>query len=89
MNISIDFDNTYTLEPQLWNAFIHTAHARGHTVYCVTYRYTNEAAEVLDSIGKVIGKDKCIFTNHNNKREFCNNLGVHIDVWVDDMPQLI
>ncbi len=91
MNISIDFDETYTEDPELWNAFIRIAQVSGHTIYCVTARYDHEleSRDVANSIGKLIGFSNCIFTNRMGKKATCNNLGVHIDVWIDDNPSAI
>ena len=92
MNISIDFDDTYTRDPQLWNDFIHIAQAAGHTVYCVTARgetFPDEVTEVLDTIGKLISPYNCIFTDGKQKRQFCLNKNIHISVWIDDMPEAI
>ena len=92
MNISIDFDDTYTRDPQLWNQFIRQAQAREHTVYCVTARgedYSDEVTEVLDSIGKLVSPHNCVFTGGKPKRQFCWNKGISIDVWIDDMPEAI
>jgi acid phosphatase class B len=92
MNISIDFDDTYTRDPILWNEFIHTAQAAGHKVYCVTARgetYPDEVTEVHSTIGQLVGQENCIFTGGKQKRQFCLNRNVHISVWIDDMPEAI
>jgi len=91
MNISIDFDETYTEDPQLWNAFIRAAQASGHTIYCVTARHnvSYETKEVLESIGALIGEDKCIFTSRMGKRATCFNRNINIHVWIDDTPDAI
>lgn len=92
MNISIDFDDTYTRDPSLWNEFIRQARKRGHNVYCVTARcldYADEVAEVLESIGQMVGPMNCIFTGGKAKRAFCQELSINIHVWIDDMPEAI
>ena len=89
MKIALDFDNTYTCDPEAWNTFIRYFVGRGHTVYCVTYRYPSESTGVLATIGEVIGHDKCFFTAHTAKHPYMIVHGILIDVWIDDMPQLI
>lgn len=91
MNISIDFDDTYTRDPEMWNLFVELAKHRGHQVYCVTARGPrgDEQTEVWDTIGQLIGKDHCIFTDGKSKRKFCYDLNISIDVWCDDMPEAI
>lgn len=92
MNISIDYDDTYTRDPELWDAFIRSAQARGHDVYCVTARsaeYRDERQAVLETIGRIIGQDHCVFTGGLAKRPYCEANGIHIQVWIDDMPEAI
>ena len=89
MNISIDFDDTYTRDPALWNAFIMQAKASGHNVYCVTARSFRQDREVLDSIGKYVGESNCYFTAMQGKRAYMNEQKIIIHVWIDDMPDMI
>ena len=88
MNLSIDFDDTYTRDPEMWDLFIELAKHRGHTVYCITAREPNKInkEEVYNTIGKRIGEDNCLFTDMMAKAKFAANQGVHIDVWIDDLP---
>lgn len=92
MNLSIDFDDTYTRDPELWNGFIRLARSRGHHVYCVTARsadFADEVTEVLETIGQLIGYTNCIFTGGKAKRPFCFAMNINIQVWIDDMPEAI
>lgn len=89
MNISLDFDDTYTRDPALWDQFVRMAHASGHIVYLVTMRFPEQGDDVYNSIGKIIGHDKIYFTCHQGKRKFMWERGVNIHVWIDDMPQAI
>jgi hypothetical protein len=91
MNISLDFDDTYTRDPAMWDSFIKLAQENGHIIYCVTMRGPRgmERVEVIDSIGKLIGADNCIFTDGKAKSKFCYDLGISIDVWIDDMPSAV
>lgn len=88
MNISLDFDDTYTRDPVFWNRFIEMTWEFGHTVYCITAREPNKInrEEVYDSIGKLIGKNNCLFTDAMAKARYAAEKGVHIDVWIDDLP---
>ena len=38
MDIALDFDETFTVDPELWAGFIDLAKSRGHNVTIVTYR---------------------------------------------------
>ena len=89
MNISLDFDNTYTRDPKFWNNFIELSKQSGHTIYCVTARSPREGLEVFNTIGKLIGEDHCYFTSMTAKRNYMFKQGISIDVWIDDMPFFI
>lgn len=89
MNISLDFDDTYTRDPALWNVFVQDAIARGHRVYVVTMRSPEQSKEVYDSIGQIVGESRCYFTCMQSKRNFMYAKGIPIHVWIDDMPDAI
>ena len=87
MNIALDYDNTYTRDPILWNVFVANAIGLGHKVYCVTMRSPEEGLQVFhDLSGKV---DGIFFTNRRAKKDFMFEQGISIDVWIDDMPFFI
>lgn len=89
MNISLDFDDTYTRDPAFWNVFIMNAVQSGHRVYLVTARTPEQGEEVLNTVGKVLGQEHCYFTSMQGKRRYMWAQGVRIDVWIDDMPDMI
>ncbi len=83
MNIGLDHDGTYTVDPYLWDLFIETAIARGHVVYCVTGR-----SGLMD---KVVMREEVevIYTGDDYKAQHLEKLGIHIDVWIDNEPGVI
>jgi hypothetical protein len=84
MNISLDYDNTYTRDPKAWDHFLTFFREKGHKVYCVTMRSPEEGIQVMhDLTGKV---DNIYFTNRQAKKDFMFAVGISIDVWIDDMP---
>lgn len=89
MNISLDFDDTYTRDPALWDQFARSAIYAGHNVYLVTMRFPEQGDEVYNTIGKIIKRDNIHFTCHQGKRAFMWSKGIRIDVWIDDMPDAI
>ena len=89
MNLSLDFDDTYTRDPQMWDNFIRLAQLSGHNVYLVTARTPEQGEEVLNSVGKVVGRDRCYFTSMQGKRKYMWANKIRIDVWIDDMPDMI
>jgi hypothetical protein len=84
MNIALDFDDTYTRDPELWNIFIFAARTRGHDIRIVTFRKSHMTDPMLDNIGIPV-----IFTEYTQKRAHCNKLGWYVDVWIDDSPEFI
>lgn len=84
MIIALDYDMTYTKDPNLWDSFIKDSFRRNHKVICVTMRYEEtESDEVINSIGKYC---RVIFTERKAKKEFLENINIHPDIWIDDNP---
>ena len=90
MILSIDYDDTYTRDPLFWNWVAQEAMQRGHDVWCVSARHPAHMDEPKQTIGQVIGADKCIGTNGKAKRDtLYSEHGVYADIWVDDMPDTV
>jgi len=93
VTIAIDFDRTFTSDVEFWREFIQRAVARGHVVYCVTCR--EDCARNHTEVAELFGSDVfailrgCVFTSHEPKRAICVALGIHIDIWIDDIPEYI
>ena len=83
MNIAIDYDGTYSVDPEMWKEVFRTFRNWGHCVYCVTKRY-----ELLSSD---IQKEMTIPIIHatKSKKEAVRKHGIEIDVWIDDNPASI
>jgi len=87
MNIALDFDDTYTRDPLMWDCFIDHCHERGHDIRIVTFRYENFVNTDLE---RAIGdKIPVIYCNANKKRGHCASIGFFPDVWIDDTPEFI
>lgn len=84
MLIALDYDETYTVDPEFWDMVISAAGYRGHTVICATMRHEHEGADVIAALGKKV--EKIIFTGRKAKHEFVQNAGYYPSVWVDDSP---
>lgn len=84
MNLSLDWDDTYTRDPEAWNQFIDLMQQQGHSVYCVTMRHEAEGKEVKEALSKRC--EGVFFTNRQAKQEFMFARGIRIDVWIDDNP---
>ena len=83
MNIALDYDDTYTLDPTSWNKIINLLLDAGHNVYCVTKRYESIADDIKEAMNIPI-----IFA-FKSKLEAVNSAGIFIDVWIDDRPSSI
>jgi hypothetical protein len=89
MKIALDYDETYTRDPLLWNWFVAQAMERGHEVYCVTARSERSLDDVMFTLGRLLPPGHVFATNHAAKRKFMADLGIMIDVWIDDQPEMI
>jgi hypothetical protein len=90
MILAIDFDETYTRDPALWDLVLSAAMARGHRVLCVSARHERQMGEVRETIGRVIGPEACFGTGQAPKRRFMAEVAdTHIDVWIDDAPESV
>lgn len=87
MNIALDYDATYTRDPEMWNIFIANAHLSGHIVYCVTMRYSHEGDDVRAALEDQV--NYIFFTGRKAKKEFMYAKDIAIDVWIDDTPWFI
>lgn len=89
MKIALDYDRTFTADPELWTPFVHHAKAKGHEVKFVTYRLENASLYTdpnwrtnkdieFDALKLAI---QIIYTNHKAKKDHWD-----ADIWIDDMP---
>jgi hypothetical protein len=86
MNIALDFDDTYTRDPALWDLFIAHAKDRKHDIRIVTFRKSTMSDPALDWLGSTI---PVIYTEYTQKRKFTNDMGWSVDIWIDDSPEFI
>ena len=82
MNISLDFDGTYTSDPRLWDIFITSAAALGHNVTVVTMRHPHESIDCLGNL-------PIIYMRRLAKQQFVEAQGLKFDIWIDDNPYWI
>ncbi len=87
MLISLDYDDTYTRDPEIWDRFIENCHKHGHTVFCVTMRYESEGDDVKRDLDHLV--KKIIFTGRKAKQKFMFDLGYNVHVWIDDNPGFV
>lgn len=80
--ISVDYDDTYTADPELFESFISEAKSRGHVVVIVTFR--NGETHPLRDISHEV-----FYTSGMEKSAYMKSIGLEIDIWIDDWPELI
>lgn len=86
--IALDYDGTYTADPELWLEFIKKAHERGHKIVCVTMRHPQEIHEAL--FDPRLKELVTVFpTGREAKKKHMRMKGVQIDIWIDDNPEWI
>lgn len=90
MIIAIDYDGTWSADPELFADIARMATARGHEVWCVTARCSTMMGPVLKSAGAVLGEDRCLSAGRLAKSvAFLRARGREADVWIDDAPETI
>lgn len=89
--ISLDFDKTFTADPELWKVVVPLMKNRGHKIYCITARretFENKQ-EVYGALDGVIEQKNIYFSYDDPKRWFAERQGLYIDIWIDDAPEAI
>lgn len=81
MLIALDYDGTYTADPELWELFIVSAQNRGHKVIVATMRYESEPIEIAGL--------EVFYSGRKAKRAYLTSLGIIPQIWIDDMPDFI
>lgn len=88
MTIALDFDDTLTADPEFWWTFAALAEAHGHRVVIVTYRL--KSGEFAPEVDRVVqGRLPVVWTERQPKRPAADAAGYEVDIWIDDMPELI
>jgi hypothetical protein len=90
MVISIDYDDTWTADPQGWQQVVTLMRRRGHTVILITNRPNLPPSrhEVERDVRGFV--DAIIFAGiPTPKRLAAERHGYHVDVWIDDCPSAV
>lgn len=87
MNISLDYDNTYTRDPEMWQRIIPIFIMHNVQVYVVTSRSMDTPIDLIDDFVK--WKIPVVYCEYRAKRDVCREQGIEIDIWMDDDPYYI
>lgn len=92
LNIALDYDNTYTTNPDFWRGFIEDANNYNYRVMIVTFR--DERFDMTDELKFLIEHDVPVyFTRGVSKKwwmaQFALNDHKQVNIWIDDKPETI
>lgn len=78
--IALDYDDTYTADPELWDLFIKSAQDKGHYVFIATARPDSDP--VIPPLGLEVA-----YCNGKPKLQAVLELGIpEPNIWIDDWP---
>lgn len=85
---AIDFDGTFTADPELFETFVAILRARGHRCVMITGR--RDEGKIGSVVrGMVKGLMPIIFSDGLTKREAARLAGYDVDIWIEDMPEAV
>lgn len=88
MLIAVDYDGTYSVDPEFFRVVVRAGTAVGHRFVMVTGRSDEGqwGVEVRRAVG---GLMPIVFAADGWKREAALAAGYEVDVWVDDHPEYV
>lgn len=82
MNIGLDYDDTYTRDPLMWDSVIDIMQKCGHKVYLVTWRTPSECYDLPKDLTNKL--DGVYPTSRKAKESYMLSQGINIHVFIDD-----
>ena len=88
MLFAVDFDGTFSRDPDLFREWVVLGRRMGHTFVLVTGRRDEGqwGDEVRGAVGDLM---PIVFANNGWKRTAAHAAGYRVDVWIDDNPEWI
>jgi len=87
MIFGLDYDDTFTADPDLWHAFATLAAKRGHRVIGVTARNRDQIIEDQKLLAACESVVYC--AGHAKYDTVLTLLDLAVDVWIDDKPHYV
>ena len=87
MTIAIDFDNTWTRDPEFWAETVKRGRERGIEFVIVTGR--SDEGVFGAQVRRAIQDIPIVFAAMEWKRKAALRRGWIVDIWIDDMPEYI
>jgi hypothetical protein len=84
MFIAIDYDDTYTADPELWEAIMKLMESRRHIPVIVTFRDEKIPGHKISGLNWEI-----FYTAGIPKAEYMRMNDIDVGIWCDDWPELI
>lgn len=84
MLIALDYDDTFTEDVDFWCQVVALGRLRGHNFVCVTARSSPPDVPREPHIPMPI-----VCAGNEYKKAAAERAGFRVDVWIDDLPQLI
>lgn len=85
--VSIDYDETFNIDPILFLKVISLFQKAGFNVICCTFRYEEEKDDGFELL--INAGVKCYFTGRIKKEKYLKAKGIDVDIWIDDDPSSI
>jgi len=82
MIIALDWDNTYTAAPYLFECFIEKCKELGIQVVIVTGRKPEHRIHTELDV-------PIVYAGNEYKRKAAEKAGYKVNIWIDDMPEMI
>lgn len=88
MIFGIDYDGTFSRDPDFWEDFVNLATVYDHQCVLVTGRSDDGeyGAQVKRDVGALM---PIVFAGAKWKREAALKKGWKVDVWIDDNPEYV
>lgn len=92
MKIALDFDDTYTKDPELWTRLAADAIRDGHEVTIVTSRCGDDLDNVDIHTSDIVSalEVPVLYCHQKPKRYLCQTAyNKDFDIWIDDMLESV
>lgn len=95
-SVGIDYHGTISLNIEMWKVILSAFRQFGYKIYVISYRVDplsssftgpNYDISYMDWVKEYC--DRIIFAGFKNKKDACADLGILIDIWIDDVPSSV
>jgi hypothetical protein len=87
ITLALDYDGTYTRDPDFWLEVIKLAQSRGHEVLIATMRTFEETDDMCDRLTELV--HRIVPTAREAKLPFLLKFGIKPHIWIDDQPHFL